>query len=528
MRRFTRLYVELDETNRTAEKQAAMERYFADAPPADAAWALYFLTQRRLKRLVNATMLRDWAAEVSGFPPWIIDESYDVVGDLGETIALLVEDGPEQVDVGLRDMVENRLQPLGDLEEAERKALLVDTWKQLDRHGRFLWNKLITGAFRVGVARTLVERAMANVAGVDHAVMAHRLMGDWQPSEADFLKLIDPDDDEDDIARPYPFCLAYAIEADPEALGPVDEWQVEWKWDGIRCQLIRRQGQTFVWSRGEDLVNGRFPEIEAAAGKLPDGTVLDGEALAWKDGRPLPFADMQRRIGRKAVSKKMLADVPVALIAYDILEHAGEDARERPMTDRRSLLEETVNAVDDDRLILSQTVDASSWAELEELRSTSRTRRVEGFMLKRKSSVYRVGRKKGDWWKWKVDPYTIDAVLIYAQRGSGRRAGLYTDYTFGLWRDGELVPVAKAYSGLTDVEIGEVDRFVRANTIDRFGPVRVVKPELVFELAFEGINRSSRHKSGVAVRFPRMHRWRTDKPPAEADTLENLLGLLDD
>jgi DNA ligase-1 len=361
---------------------------------------------------------------------------------------------------------------------------------------------------------------------VDAAVIAHRLMGDWQPTPEFVRQFLSKDTSDADVSRPYPFCLAHPLEGAVEELGPMEEWQVEWKWDGIRSQAIRRQGRTFLWSRGEELITDRFPEIETVGAALDEGTVIDGEVLPWKDGTPLPFAQLQRRIGRKVLGSKILADVPVALLAFDLLELEGADVRGQPLEWRRERLEELVNRVGSPSLMVSPKVAASSWEELAKVREDARSRGVEGFMLKRFGSPYRVGRKRGDWWKWKINPYSVDAVLIYAQRGSGRRASLYTDYTFGIWDGGKLVPFAKAYSGLTDEEIRQVDAFVRRNTVERFGPVHVVKPELVFELAFEGIQRSGRHKSGIAVRFPRMARWRTDKKAEDADTLETVKALL--
>jgi DNA ligase-1 len=410
------------------------------------------------------------------------------------------------------------------VDDEARRRELVAAWREMDERQRFAWNKLITGEFRVGVSQSLVVRAVAEVSGVTPEVVAHRLMGDWQPTPEFWRGLIARETKDADVSRPYPFCLAYPLEGSVQALGDLHEWQVEWKYDGIRAQMIRRQHQTFVWSRGEDLVTDRFPELQALGALLPEGTVIDGEVLPWKDGAPLPFAQMQRRIGRKALGAKILAEVPVVLVGFDLIERDGVDVRDRPLEWRRAELERI--AAPQSALVLSPIVTGSSWEELTKLREESRTRRVEGFMLKRRSSPYRVGRKRGDWWKWKIAPYSVDAVLIYAQPGNGRRASMFTDYTFGIWDNGKLVPFAKAYSGLDDEEIRQVDAFVRRNTIEKFGPVHAVKPELVFELAFEGIQRSGRHKSGIAVRFPRMARWRHDKKAEEADSIDTIRGLI--
>jgi DNA ligase-1 len=415
---------------------------------------------------------------------------------------------------------------LPGLDPEAQQVLVTQTWRELDAQQRLVWHKLIMGEFRVGVARTLVARAVANVASVEPAVMAHRLMGHWQPDEEGYAQLMHGGNGHHDIGRPYPFFLAHPLEGSPDQLGEIYDWQAEWKWDGIRAQLIHRQGQLMIWSRGEELITDRFPEVMEIGRLLPDGTVLDGEILAWRGERPLPFAVLQTRIGRKTVSAKLRADAPTAFMAYDLLEHQGSDARALPLVERRALLEQLTATVHRDfPLRLSPIVQASSWSEIEELQATARERDVEGLMFKRRGSPYGVGRPRGDWWKWKVTPLSIDAVLIYAQRGHGRRASLYTDYTFGVWHEGQLVPIAKAYSGLTDEEIHEVDRFVRRHTRDKFGPVRVVEPRLVFELHFEGIQVSKRHKAGLAVRFPRMSRWRHDKQPADADSLETLRGM---
>jgi len=534
MRRFTALFLTLDATTRTTEKVDALVAYFTDAPPADAAWALHVLVGRRLRRLVNTRLLREWVADEADLPLWLVEESYDAVGDLAETMALLLPPpSGEGTDAPLHALIRDRLEPLQGADDARKRELLVTTWRECTEAQRLVWNKLITGAFRVGVQRTLVARALGQVAGVDPAVMAHRLMGEWTPTPASYAALLAADD-ATDLARPYPFYLASPLEEDPAGvLGDVAAWQAEWKWDGIRGQLLRRGGETLLWSRGEELVTDRFPEIVEVAAQLPDGTVLDGEILCWRDGRPLPFNRLQTRINRKTVGPKLLRDAPVVFNAYDLLEVDGEDVREWPLSRRRQRLETIVEEVagaealrDDPRLVLSAIVAGDSWDALTAAREEARERGVEGLMLKRVDSPYAVGRKRGDWWKWKIDPYTIDAVLVYAQRGHGRRAGLYTDYTFAVWDGDELVPVAKAYSGLTDAEIREVDRFVRRHTVDRHGPVRVVEPRLVFELAFEAIAASSRHRSGIAVRFPRMARWRTDKAPEEADRLETLKALV--
>ena len=587
MRRFTRLYEELDASTATSAKLLALKRYFADAPAADAAWALYFLAGGKPRQVVPTALLRELACRAAGIDDWLFDECYQAVGDLAETIAHVLPPPSAHSDHGLAHWVEERLLPLRGLAPPEQSARVLQAWDELDSAGRFLLVKLIGGGFRVGVARLLVQRALAEHAGLDAKLMAQRLIG-WTearatPDAARFEALLAADHGvAADSGQPYPFFLAHALQRPASefdaALGPVADWLVEWKYDGIRAQLVRRGGQVWIWSRGEELVTERFPEAAAAARRLPNGTVLDGELLAWRPGdeHPAPFQRLQTRIARKTLSKKVLADAPVRFVAYDLLETGGEDQRGRSMAERRAMLEALLQppsetgseatsaatsvatsvATSDMGLALSPRVAADGWPAYAALRDTARERGVEGFMLKAMASRYGSGRTKADgtWWKWKVDPMTVDCVLVYAQAGHGRRAGVYTDYTFAVWsraphdaadaqavldaiarreaappRDSaalQLVPFAKAYSGLSDEEFKAVDKVIRASTLEKFGPVRSVKPSLVFELGFEGINASPRHKSGIAVRFPRMQRIRLDKPLHEADTLETLRGLM--
>lgn len=546
MRAFTALFRTLDATRSTNARIEAMADYFRRAAPADAAWALYFLSGRRLKRLIGARELRDWIRLRTGLAEWLFEDCYAHVGDLAETATLLIEaDAPDRrdLDLSLAELVQAHLLPLRGAPEAERRAAVDAFWARLPADQLFVFNKILTGGLRLGVSQRLLVRALEQASGVEDKVLAHRLMGSWTPDAEFFERLVAPDDGEADVSRPYPFFLAAPLEAAPDALGDVGDWLAEWKWDGIRAQVVRRAGRCFVWSRGEELMEGRFPEIEAAARGLPDGTVIDGELLAWRGDAPLDFSVLQKRIGRKAPGAGTLKSAPVALMAYDLLEADGVDLRETPLHARRARLAQLVAGVaqgvvegmaeslfegasaGSDRMRLSPAVAAQSWADLAALREQARARGTEGLMLKRRDSAYGVGRRRGDWWKWKVDPWTLDAVLIYAQAGHGRRSNLYTDYTFAV-RDGDdLVPIAKAYSGLTDAQIEELDRWIRRNTLERFGPVRAVTAEQVFELAFEGIHASPRHKSGVAVRFPRIVRWRRDKGPADADCLADLVRL---
>ena len=538
MREFARLYAELDGTTSTNRKLAALQNYFRVAPPADAAWALYFLAGGKPRQAVPTKLLRENAVAAAVIDDWLFDECYHAVGDLAETIALILPPPTESSDVGLAIWMTERIAPLRGADPEMIHAALAGFWRELDSRERFLLVKLIGGGFRVGVSKLLVTRALGVVAEVDSKLIAQRLMG-WtdggvRPTATHFAQLIRPPSADEHAQRggqPYPFFLAHPLQAEPATLGEIGSWQAEWKYDGIRAQLVRRDHQSWLWSRGEDLITDRFPEISTIA--LPEGVVIDGEILIWKNAMPASFADLQKRIGRKTLSAKMQAELPAVIVAYDLLEHEGRDLRTLPQAERRQLLERVVAEVGSDRLILSPVIRATDWATLATIREEARQRGVEGMMLKAVDAQYGVGRTKdvGTWWKWKIDPYTVDAVLIYAQAGHGRRASLYTDYTFAVWdtdADGmrRLVPFTKAYSGLTDIEIGQIDAKIRKTTIEKFGPVRSVKPSMVFEIGFEAIALSSRHKAGVAVRFPRMLRIRDDKPIEEADTLDTLKGLL--
>ena len=562
MKRFSRLFAELDATTSTNAKVDALRHYFGEAPPADAAWAVYFLSGGKPRQVVSMNSLALLACELAGIEWWLFDECYQAVGDLAETIAHILPLGTRTSDVGLADWVEQRLLPLRGMSEPGIASRVQSYWSELDATGRFLLSKLVGGGFRVGVSKLLVQRALAAHSGVDAKRVAQRMMGYTDgkslPTTERYLALIAQTQegvaDVQDPGQPYPFFLAHQLDAPPELfasmLGPVSDWQVEWKYDGIRGQIVRRQSQTWIWSRGEELVTDRFPELVALAAALPDGTVLDGEIMVWLEGRAAAFSLLQQRIGRKTLTKKVLADAPVTFMAYDLLEQQGVDIRSLSQRDRRSRLESLLLPT---AFQLSPVETDATWPEFAKRREQSRGLGVEGFMLKRLDAAYGTGRTKADglWWKWKIDPMTIDCVLIYAQAGHGRRASLYTDYTFAVWnrppRDKveadavleaiarkepaiagalQLVAFAKAYSGLTDEEFRKVDAVIRKTTLEKFGPVRSVRPSMVFELGFEGINRSPRHKSGIAVRFPRMLRIRHDKPLHEADTLESLETLL--
>ncbi|MCM2363233.1 ATP-dependent DNA ligase [Pseudomonas sp. SR18] len=543
MRAFAELYANLDATTSSNAKLAALQAYFLQAPPEDAAWAVYFLSGGRPRQLVPTRLLRDMATEASGIEPWLFEESYQSVGDLAETISLLLPESTYTSEDGLAVWLEHKLLPLRGLSPLDLAERLPALWTQLDQPSLMVCIKLITGSFRVGVSKLLVTRALAAMAGLDSKRVAQRLVGytdlSNRPTPEGYLKLIAAESSDEHAQRggqPYPFFLAHGLSQPVEQfdalLGSPADWQVEWKWDGIRAQLVKRDGRLWIWSRGEELVTERFPELHSLASGLPDGTVIDGEIVVWKDSVQ-PFALLQQRIGRKTLSKKVLEDAPVAVLAYDLLEHQGDDWRNHTQAKRRAQLEQVIAQCNQPVLQPSPLLTGATWQDLAQQREASRSLGVEGMMLKNRQGLYGVGRTKdmGLWWKWKVDPFSVDAVLIYAQRGHGRRASLYSDYTFAVW-DGPpgsertLVPFAKAYSGLTDEEMRKVDAIVRKTTVEKFGPVSSVTPSMVFELGFEGIALSKRHKSGIAVRFPRMLRWRQDKTVDEADNLATLQDLL--
>lgn len=563
MKLFTELFIRLDETNKTAQKVAAMEEYFRAAPAADAAWGLFFLSGLRLRRTVKSGVVRAAAVAATGVPEWMLAECHGAVGDLSETIALLLPEAAQpQFDEPLHRVVDHRIKPLVNSPDALAAARLTEAWSLMDRNERFVFNKLVRGNFRVGVQRALVVRALASAYGVDAAVVAHRLTGSYEPTGAGFGKLVLPGASIDDAARPYPFCLAQQLDVALAELGDPSAWQAEYKWDGIRAQIVRREGLAggvAIWSRGEEPIASQFPEIASAARVLPVGTVIDGEVLAWRfgvpggagaggeDGGPLSFNALQTRLNRKRVQASLFDAEGVVFAAFDLLEHEGADIRAAPLHERRAALEalmRTVQAQSGGVIRMPPKVRAATWEQREAARGMARELHgAEGLMLKHVDSAYHAGRgaggtiasiarngaAAGGWWKWKVDPYSVDAVLIYAQQGSGRRAGLYTDYTFGVWDpdpSGVLTPFAKAYSGLDNDEIRRVDAFIRANSVDRAGPVRMILPKLVFEISFEGIQESPRHRSGIAVRFPRITRWRSDKTPEQADTISTVRGLL--
>ncbi|MEO7960330.1 MAG: ATP-dependent DNA ligase [Ginsengibacter sp.] len=525
---FAQLVSELSSSTKTNDKIQSLVDYFATAPGNDKVWVIAIFSGRRPRRAVNSRLMRDWCAEITNYPSWLFDECYHTVGDLAETLALLLPETKDEHHVN--ESLSHYLQEFISIEkqdESIRKNFILDSWNQMNRDERFVFNKLITGSFRIGVSQKTIVNALAKVVDLPASVIAHRISGNWDPVTTSFEDLLSESASTSDFSKPYPFYLSYALEDEPETLGSPSEWQAEWKWDGIRGQVIKRNNELFVWSRGEELMTDKFPEYFILKDLLPDGVVIDGEIIPAVDGKPLAFAVLQTRIGRKNIGKKQLQEAPICFFAYDLLEYNLEDWRAKPLKERRAKLEEIILPITNSTIHISEIIHFSEWQELAEIRKNSRDMNSEGIMLKRKDSDYKVGRKRGDWWKWKIDPLTIDCVMVYAQKGSGRRSNLYTDYTFAVKDGDKLVTFTKAYSGLTDKEFAQADNFVKRNSIEKFGPVRTVKPELVFEIAFEGIAASNRHKSGVALRFPRMSKWRKDKTVDEINTIEDLKKMLE-
>jgi DNA ligase-1 len=527
MRYFETLFLCLEETTKTNEKVSALVDYLSSVPDEDKMWMIGIFSGRRPKRTVSTKNLRRWAAEKAAIPLWLFEESYHIVGDLSETIALLLPPPAVEVQKSLNEWIQLILS-LDKMEEDEQREMVFYAWDSLNTSSRFIFNKLITGGFRVGVSQKLMAKALAEFTQIDPSDIALKLMGEWSPLTYSFQSLIENEENEGSHSRPYPFHLAYAINEVTDLKGEPADWVAEYKWDGIRGQAIFRHGHYFLWSRGEELISDKFPEFEHLISVIPPGTVLDGEILPFKDGLILPFQHIQTRVTRKKITPAILKVNPVVFRVYDLLEWEGKDIRSKPFIERRTLLDQLFASIDSSLpLQLSPVLPFDEFDELKILREASSENGSEGLMLKNKHSTYSAGRKKGEWWKWKIDPFTVDAILIYAQSGHGRRANLYTDFTFAVYSpEGDLLPFTKAYSGLTDKEFIEINQWIKKNTLERFGPVRKVTAELVFEIAFEGIQESKRHKSGIALRFPRMVRWRKDKVAAEANTLEDLQLLL--
>ena len=527
MQTFANFIHQLEISNKTNDKVDAIVQYLHVADEEDKIWLLALFTGKRPKRGIATKLLKQWAIEITQLPEWLFVESYSTVGDLGETIALILPPPTHQIVKKLNHWI-TELSEIGKASDEEKKAYVLNAWSGLTVPERLIFNKLIGGGFRLGVSQKILVNAIAKHTGIEATKLTHSIMGNWNPAHTNYQSLISGIDLESSSSAPYPFCLAYPLEQDVQNIGAIEDWQAEWKWDGIRGQIIKRNNDLFIWSRGEELITDQFPELAALIDVLPNGLVLDGEILAVENGKVQSFSSLQKRLNRKTVSKKNMQDTPIGFYAYDVLEHEAIDVRSLPLKLRREKLETIIASINvPTNIFLSPVVKKENWDLLRTERQRSREMNSEGLMLKKLDSPFHTGRKKGDWWKWKIEPFTIDAVMIYAQKGAGRRSNFYTDYTFAVSDGDKLVTIAKAYSGLTDKEIKQVDHFVKRNAVEKFGPVRTVKPELVFEIAFEGIAESSRHKAGIALRFPRIKRWRHDKKVEDINTITDLKNLLE-
>ncbi len=523
MKAFAELLDRLIYTPARNGKLALMSRYFREVPDPDRGWALASLTGALSIASAKAAMIRGLIA--SRTDPDLFALSYDYVGDLAETCALLWPEPPDAAAAATPPRLGEVVETLRKAGRIETPALVARWLDRLDATGRWTLLKLITGGLRVGVSARLAKTALAEGFGKPLAEIEEL----WPALAAPYADLFAwlenraPRPDPEATPRFRPFMLSHALD-DPGDLGDA-AWQVEWKWDGTRVQLVAQHGRKILFSRAGEDISAAFPDL--LAGIAVHG-VIDGELLVGTPGRePEPFNRLQQRLNRKSAAAKLMADHPAFLRAYDLLFDGTEDIRELPLDRRRARLEAVVAAHRGERLDLSETLAMSGADELGRLQAQARALGREGLMLKRRDSRYEAGRVKGLWYKWKRDPLSADAVLMYAQRGHGKRSSFYSDYTFGVWRADELVPVGKAYFGFTDEELLLLDRWVREHTVQRFGPVREVAKELVLEVAFDSIHPSTRHKSGLAMRFPRVARIRWDKPAAEADRIETLLALVE-
>lgn len=531
MQLFAKMFERIDQTTGTNEKVAAMAEYFSTAELEDKIWASLLLRGRVHRTPLTSHRMRAAFARLSQAPKWLLEECFSHVGDTAETLALLMNSGVLKVDTtpqerSLHVWMTEELVGLRTLDDAELDQRLLALWRSTKPEEWFLMNKLLTGAFRIGVSERLVLKALAQATGESESVWHQWLLGKSERDFEELKRVFRGEAPKRETLQAVPFCLAAPLEVSFFETEQPQNYLAEWKWDGIRAQIIKKEDKVWIWSRGEDMITESFPEIKQMAASWPEDAILDGELLVWDKDKPADFHVLQQRLGRKRLTLDILQSAPVTFMAYDFLHLNGEDLTQLPLSARRTHLERFVTEHPRERLILSPPVRFETWDELRRIQQSAREQAAEGLMLKNLNSPYISGRKRGVWWKFKVEPYTLDAVLLYAQAGTGKRSNLFTDYTFALWREDQLVPFAKAYSGLDNKEIEELDRWIRRNTKEKFGPVRSLKIEHVFEIAFEGIAPSTRHKSGIAVRFPRILRWRKDKLPKDADRLDDAWKLI--
>lgn len=538
MKDFASLIAQIDQTNSTNDKVQLMVDYFKSHDSATNAWAIFILMGKQKKRILTSARLRKVINQISDVPTWLMEECYSAVGDTAEMIALISESllakNKDENDINheftLVEWMEKKLPPLAKLPEPELAQQLENWWRSFSQQQIFVLNKVLTGAMRIGVSELLVFKALSIALEVDRSLLATRLMGEFEPTAETFESLsIEPTGNESDPARgliPLPFCLASPIVNPSESLEDAKDWLVEWKWDGIRAQIHKQGDQVEIWSRGEDRITKSFPDIVNALVETDFTGVLDGEIVAGDWALPSPFQQLQVRLNKKNPTAKFISENKISFIAYDLLVDKTQDIRTSTLLERRKSLKDVMTSLPSSFFGLSKHIEGDDWTELAQERDAARLKGAEGFMLKKLSSQYVGGRKRGIWFKWKLEPLTIDTILTAAQPGTGKRASLYTDYTFSIWKDEVLVPIAKAYSGLDDKEIRSLDSWIRRNTLERFGPVRTLKPEKVFEIGFEGVAESRRHKSGYALRFPRILRERADKDAANANKVEDVAEIL--
>ena len=537
MRNFATLFKELDETAQADLKIEALINYFKKVPPEDLAWTVSLLLGRKIKQVISVKRLRKWSVELTQIPDWLLAECLNNVGDLAETISLILPFEGNSENIPLHVWIEQCIFPLKDQQEEIQKEKIVSFWHQLNSVERFLFNKLVTGSFHVDIPPKLIIKALSSFCSLNEKYISQRLIGNWVPT-AGFFNFLCTSNVSDTMANiPYPFNPVVQLDLKVEDLGNINQWLFEWKWNGIRSQIIKRENKVFIWSHDEDLLNDSFPELYELGSILPDGTVIEGIIIPIRDNILLPSAELKKRIAKRYPVKKILSDIPVSFVAFDLLEFDKEDIRNKSLNQRRNLLKEILNDITDKRIILSGVVECNSWKDLKIARSEAGKKSVDGLMLKRLYSPYSIGSETivsamqsgiltTNWYKWKNDPLTINAILLYARLEQGSTSPLFKEYTFALWHDGKLIPFAKTSSGLTDEEIIQVDSFIRKNTLGKFGPVRTVKPELVFKLEFDGIQKSSRNKSGIVVLSPHITRWHHYKKIEEAGSLNSLTILL--
>jgi len=537
---FSELFLNLDSSNSTNNKIEVLKNYFLSNDPIDNSWAIYLLTGKSNKRFISGRYLKNLFSELYEYPVWLIDTCYLKVGDSAEVITLLLKNKSTSrkkvlLNISLNELLSKTIPDLSKLNDEEKNFKIKNMWETLPEDNHLIFNKILTGTFRVGVSIGLITKSISKLINIDEEIISHRLMGNFEPSIDSYEFLINKNINLQELnSKPFPFLLANTIE-DKIFKHSINDFQFEWKYDGIRMQLIKRSGNVSLWTRGQELVNDSFPELVDKMSHIKDDFVLDGELLVWnfKEQIAFDFSLLQKRINRKSPTRSIQIKYPIIFIAYDLLEINGRDIREIKLENRRIELEKyfskwhnktenNISAI----FKICNLIFPKDWPDALNYKEKSRENNTEGLIIKKKTSIYSSGRKRGIWWKYKVDPMQLDAVLIYAKGGSGRRAGLYTDYSFALWKDKELIKFASAYSGLTNIEIKELDKWIRKNTIEKFGPVRSLKPEMVFEISFEKIQISKRHKSGIAVRFPRITKWRKDKKINDADSLENAYELM--